>query len=179
MKKGHRSVIMADEPSETTFDAGLDRIDRKILNILQQDNQITNIALAEHVGISPPPCLRRVKRLRDLGIIAKDVSLVDPFKVGHRLIVFVNVTLEKQREDMLTHFERKMLEQKEVMQCYFVSGDTDYLVVIHVSDMNHYNEFARRVFANEANIKMFRSSFCLSRVKHDTHIHLTENEFQK
>jgi Lrp/AsnC family leucine-responsive transcriptional regulator len=179
MKKFHRSVVIADEPSGATLGAGLDRIDRKILNILQQDNQITNIALAEQVGISPPPCFRRVKRLRDLGIIAKDVSLVDPFKVGHRLMVFVNVTLEKQREDLLAHFERKMLEQQEVMQCYFVSGDTDYLMVIHVSDMNHYNEFARRVFANEANIKMFRSSFCLSRVKHDTHIYLTENESQK
>jgi Lrp/AsnC family leucine-responsive transcriptional regulator len=94
-------------------------------------------------------------------------------------LVLLNVTLEKQREDLLAHFERKMLEQQEVMQCYFVSGDTDYLMVIHVSDMNHYNEFARRVFANEANIKMFRSSFCLSRVKHDTHIYLTENESQK
>jgi Lrp/AsnC family leucine-responsive transcriptional regulator len=69
MKKFHRSVVIADEPSGATLGAGLDRIDRKILNILQQDNQITNIALAEQVGISPPPCFRRVKRLRDLGII--------------------------------------------------------------------------------------------------------------
>jgi Lrp/AsnC family leucine-responsive transcriptional regulator len=174
MKKIHRNVIIEEIPDDLPSDTVLDRMDRKILNILQQDNQITNIALAEKVGLSPPPCFRRVKRLRELGIIAKDVSLVDPFKVGHRLIVFVNVTLEKQREDLLAHFERKMHEQTEVMQCYFVSGDTDYLLVIHVADMNHYNEFARRVFANEANIKMFRSSFCLSRVKHDTHIHLTE-----
>lgn len=174
MKKTHRNVVIDDDPVDLPLDSELDRIDRKILNILQQDNQITNLALAEQVGISPPPCLRRVKRLRDLGIIAKDVSLVDPFKVGHRLIVFVSITLEKQREDLLAHFERKMREQKEVMQCYFVSGDTDYLLVVHVSDMNHYNEFARRIFANEPNIKMFRSSFCLNRVKHDTHIHLTE-----
>jgi Lrp/AsnC family leucine-responsive transcriptional regulator len=174
MKKIHRNIVVDENPEDISADTLLDRIDRKILNILQHDNQITNIALAERVGISPPPCFRRVKRLRELGIIAKDVSLVDPFKVGHRLIVFVNITLEKQREDLLAHFERKMQEQKEVMQCYFVSGDTDYLLVVHVSDMNHYNEFARRVFANEANIKMFRSSFCLSRVKHDTHIQLDE-----
>jgi Lrp/AsnC family leucine-responsive transcriptional regulator len=154
----------------------LDRIDRKILNILQKDNQITNLALADKIGLSAPPCFRRVKRLRELGIIAKDVSLVDPFKIGPHLIVFVNITLEKQREDLLTHFERKMLEQPEVMQCYFVSGDTDYFLIVHVLDMNHYNEFSRRVFANEGNIKMFRSSFCINRIKYNTHIYLSEHE---
>ena len=153
----------------------LDRMDRKILNILQNDNQITNLALAEKIGISAPPCFRRVKRLREEGVIVKDVSLVDPFKVGRPLIVFANITLEKQREDLLAHFERKMSEQPEVMQCYFVSGDTDYLLVVHVSDMNHYNDFARRIFANEANIKKFRSSFCLNRTKYNTHVLFPEN----
>lgn len=152
----------------------LDKTDRKILNILQKDNQITNLALAEKVGISAPPCFRRVKRLRDEGFIVNDVSLVDPFKVGKPLIVFVNITLEKQREDLLAHFERKMLQEPEVMQCYFVSGDTDYLLIIHVRDMNSYNEFARRVLANEPNIKQFRSSFCLNRVKYNTQVVLSE-----
>lgn len=173
MKKEFRKAANEKQP-ELPPETLLDRTDRRILNILQQDNQITNLALADRVGISAPPCFRRVKRLRETGIISKDVSLVDPFRVGQRLIVFVNVTLEKQREDLLAHFERKMQEQLEVLQCYFVSGDTDYLLVIHVSDMNHYNDFARRVFANEPNIKMFRSSFCLSRVKHDTHLQLSE-----
>ena len=154
----------------------LDRIDRKILNILQKNNQITNLTLADKVGLSAPPCFRRVKRLREMGVIAKDVSLVDPFKIGPHLIVFVNITLEKQREDLLAHFERKMLEQPEVMQCYFVSGDTDYFLIVHVADMNHYNEFSRRVFANEGNIKMFRSSFCINRIKYNTHIYLPEAE---
>jgi Lrp/AsnC family leucine-responsive transcriptional regulator len=152
----------------------LDKVDRKILNILQADNQITNLALADKVGISAPPCFRRVKRLRDEGIITNDVSLVDPFKVGRPLIVFVNITLEKQREDLLENFERKILKEPEIMQCYFVSGDTDYLLIIHVKDMNHYNEFARRVFANEPNIKKFRSSFCLNRTKYNTQVVLSE-----
>lgn len=157
-------------------DLNLDQIDKQILNILQKNNQITNLELAEKINLSPPPCFRRVKRLRDLGIICKDVSLVDPIKVGHPLIVFVNITLEKQREDLLTHFERKMLAEPEVMQCYFVSGEADYLLIIQVPDMNYYNEFARRVFANEANIKMFRSSFCLNRVKYDTSIILSDGD---
>jgi len=167
-------IEIKNENREPLSDNELDRMDCRILNILQQDNQITNLALAEKIGISPPPCFRRVKRLRELGIIHKDVSLVDPFKVGQRLIIFVNITLEKQREDLLTHFERKMQEHPEIMQCYFISGDADYLLVVHATDMNHYNEFARRVFASEPNIKMFRSSFCLNRIKYNTHVQLEE-----
>ncbi|KTD55555.1 AsnC family transcriptional regulator [Legionella santicrucis] len=174
MKKNKENESFANK-TESTQVVFLDKIDRKILNLLQKDNQITNLALAEKVGISAPPCFRRVKRLRDEGIIVKDVSLVDPFKAGRGLIVFANITLEKQREDLLAHFERKMAEQEEVKQCYFVSGETDYLLIIHVADMNHYNEFARRVFANEANIKMFRSSFCLNRTKYNTNIQFSED----
>lgn len=148
----------------------LDKIDKNILAILQEDNQITNLALADKVGISAPPCFRRVKRLRDLGIITKDVSLVDPFKIGQCLIVFVSVSLEKQREDMLSYFERNILDAPEVVQCYFISGEIDYLLVVHVRDMNHYHEFSRRIFVKEANIKSFRSNFCLNRVKYDTKV---------
>ena len=166
---------MADQrkniPQEAeTASAALDAIDRRILNLLQEDNQITNQDLAAKVGISPPPCHRRVKRLREEGIIQRDVALVDPVKVGRSMIVFTSITLERQREDLLENFERKMARYPEVMQCYFVSGDADYLVVVSVADMAHYNDFARHVFANEPNIRMFRSSFCLSRVKYDTKI---------
>lgn len=152
----------------------LDRIDRRILNVLQENNQVTNLELAARVGLSPPACLRRVRRLREQGIIMREVALVDPAKVGRNLMVFANVTLERQREDLLESFERRMLARPEVMQCYFVSGDADYLVVVNVPDMVAYNAFARRVFANEPNIRMFRSSFALSVVKYDTKIALDE-----
>jgi Lrp/AsnC family leucine-responsive transcriptional regulator len=164
-----RKIIPEEPPADRV---ALDTIDRKILALLQEDNQITNQDLAAKVGISPPPCHRRVKRLRETGVIHRDVSLIDPVKVGRSLIVFSSITLERQREDLLENFERKMARRPEVMQCYFVSGDADYLVVVSVSDMAHYNEFARRVFANEPNIRMFRSSFCLARVKYDTKIPL-------
>lgn len=171
MKKNRSSFSEKEEPKITDkFD--LDKIDKKILSYLQENNQITNLELAEKIGISAPPCFRRVKRLRELGVIERDVSLIDPTKIDHYLIAFVSVALEKQREDMLSHFERNMLEALEVKQCYFISGEIDYLLVVHLRDMKHYNEFARRVFVKEANIKMFRSSFCLSRVKYDTKIHL-------
>lgn len=151
----------------------LDAIDRKILAILQVDNQITNLALADRVGLSPPPCLRRVRRLRELGVIVRDVALVDPAKVGQTIIAFVGVELDRQREDVLTSFERKIAAEPEVQQCYFVSGEIDYLLVVVCKDMGSYNTFARRVLANEHNIKRFRTSFNLSRVKYETRIDLT------
>jgi len=148
----------------------LDNTDIKILSLLQTNNLLTNIELADKIGLSAPPCLRRVKRLRELKIICQDVSIVDPFKVGQSLVVFVHITLEKQREDLLDIFERKMLEHPEITQCYFISGDADYFLVVQAANVAIYNDFARRVFANEPNIKMFRSSFCLNRVKYSTQI---------
>lgn len=148
----------------------LDIIDRKILNILQENNQITNIELANRVGLSPPPCLRRVKLLRERGVITQDVSLVNPQKVGKNFIVFLNVSLERQREDMLDSFERKITQHPEVTQCYFVSGDYDYFLVILVSNVEEYYDFVRRVLSNDPNLKIFRSSFALNRVSYTTKI---------
>ena len=154
-------------------DLKLDRIDRKILNILQKNNKITNLELAELVHISPPPCLRRVRRLRDLGVI-RDVAIIDPFKAGKTLTIFVSIILERQREELLEAFEKRMLKHNEVKQCYFVSGDIDYILVVQMEDMNHYHEFSRRVFSSEENIRSYRSVVCLNRVKYDTSVNLPE-----
>jgi Lrp/AsnC family leucine-responsive transcriptional regulator len=162
---------MKRDTSEPTVP--LDGIDRKILDILQEDNQITNLALADRVGLSPPPCLRRVRRLRAAGVITRDVALVDPAKVGRAITAFVGVELDRQREDVLANFERKIRAEPEVQQCYFVSGEVDYLLVVTCTDMPSYNAFARRVLANEHNIKRFRTSFNLARVKYETKLPLT------
>ncbi|MDP3558844.1 MAG: Lrp/AsnC family transcriptional regulator [Legionellaceae bacterium] len=153
----------------------LDKIDKKILNLLQKNNQLTNLELAALVNISPPPCLRRVRRLRELGIIVQDVSLVDPFKINQNLIVAIHVSLEKQSEELLAHFEQKMQEYPEIKQCYFISGEVDYLLMVHVADIVAYDEFIRRVLVNYQNVKCFKSSFCLTRIKLDTSILLDEN----
>jgi Lrp/AsnC family transcriptional regulator, leucine-responsive regulatory protein len=146
----------------------LDAIDLRILAVLQDDNQVTNLALAERVGLSPPACLKRVRRLREEKVVIKDVALVDPDKVGQTIVAFVGVELDRQREDVLAAFERKMVAEPEVQQCYFVSGEIDYLLIVTCRDMEAYNAFARRVLANEHNIKRFRTSFNLSRVKYET-----------
>src|SRR5580692_2942996 len=92
----------------------LDAADRRILDVLQEDDQITNLALAERVGLSPPACLKRVRRLRAEGIIAKDVSVLDPESVGRSIVAFVGVELDRQREDVLAAFERKIAAEPEV-----------------------------------------------------------------
>ena len=150
----------------------IDAIDRRILDLLQDDNQITNLALADKVGLSPPACLKRVRKLRADGVIAKDVSVLDPESVGQSIVAFVGVELDRQREDVLAAFERKIAAEAEVQQCYFVSGEIDYLLTVVCRDMDAYNGFARRVLANEHNIKRFRTSFSLSRVKYETRIPL-------
>jgi Lrp/AsnC family leucine-responsive transcriptional regulator len=161
------------KPRKTARDpVALDAIDRKILDALQEDNQITNLALAARVGLSPPPCLRRVRRLRETGVIARDVALVDPAMVGQQVTAFVGVELDRQREDVLASFERKIAAEPDVQQCYFVSGEIDYLLVVTCRDLDSYNEFARRVLANEHNIKRFRTSFNLARIKYETKISL-------
>ena len=106
----------------------LDEMDRRILGVLQEEGDITNRALAEAVGLSPPPCLKRVRRLQAAGVIQKTVALLDPDKVGQGLVAFVDVELEKQREDMIRIFEQQVLNRTEILQCYMVSGNSDYLL---------------------------------------------------
>lgn len=159
----------APEPAEP-----LDRIDRKILNRLQRDAAVPNQDLAAAVGLSPAPTSRRVRRLKEEGYIAREVALVDPARVGSTLIAFVSVELDRQREDVLRAFERHIAAQPEVQQCYFVTGETDYLLIVVCRDMDHYNDFVRSVLAQEHNIRRFRSSFNLQRIKFDTGIYLEE-----
>jgi Lrp/AsnC family transcriptional regulator, leucine-responsive regulatory protein len=150
----------------------LDASDRRLLSVLQRNNALTNLELAQATGLSPPTCMRRVRRLRDKGIIVADVSIVDPFKLGRKIIVFVEITLERQQEAMQAAFEQKMRAESEIMQCYMISGDSDFLVVVQVADMNAFHELIRRVFTGDANVRNFRSVFALSRPKFQTAISL-------
>jgi Lrp/AsnC family transcriptional regulator, leucine-responsive regulatory protein len=150
----------------------LDASDLRLLSLLQRDNTLTNLELAEAASLSPPTCLRRVRRLRDEGIIVADVSIVDPFKLGRKIIVFVEITLERQQEEMQSAFEQKMQAEAEIMQCYMISGDSDFLVVAQVADMNAFHALIRRVFTGDPNVRNFRSIFALSRPKFQTAISL-------
>lgn len=151
----------------------LDEIDRCILGVLQDEGDITNRALAEAVGLSPPPCLKRVRRLKDAGVIQRTVALLDPDKVGQGLVAFVDVELEKQREDLIRIFEQRIHDRVEILQCYMVSGNSDYLLVINVADMAAYDHFVRDVLAHEPNMLKYKTRFCMSRVKYSTKLEIS------
>jgi len=150
----------------------LDGADRRLLALLQETNTLTNLELAEKAYLSPPTCLRRVRRLRDEGIIVADVAIVDPFKLGKSIIAFIEITLERQQEDLQVAFEKRMQAEPEIMQCYMISGDTDFLVVAQVADMNAFHNLIRRVFTADSNVRNFRSLFALSRAKFQTAVSL-------
>ena len=152
----------------------LDKVDRKLLNLLQKDNQTPTRTLAEKVHVSQPTCLRRLRDLRAAGIISADVSLVDPFALGYGMLAFVEVSLANQADERMLEFEARMAKENEVMQCYFVSGDFDYFLVVHVIDMEAYYQFVRRAISGSGNVRHFQSRFPMKRAKFATRIAFDE-----
>ena len=152
----------------------LDKVDRKILNILQKDNQIATRVLAEKVHISQPTCLRRIRDMRQAGIISADVSMVDPFSLGYGMLAFLEVSLSNQSEESMFEFEQRMSKEEQVMQCYFVSGEYDYFVVVHVIDMDAYYQFVRKVISGSGNVKHFHSRFPMKCAKFSARIGFDE-----
>ncbi|WP_111638722.1 Lrp/AsnC family transcriptional regulator [Marinomonas shanghaiensis] len=150
----------------------LDKIDRKILAILQNNNRIANVELAEEVGLSPPACHKRVKRLRDDNIIVGDVSLVNPELSGNKLTLLVSVEMERDRKDVYDAFKRVISKAPEVRHCYQITGNYDFMMVVTVPDIQAYESFVDRVLHTEANIRKFQTSVSLRTVKSSTEIPL-------
>ncbi|AWJ93643.1 Lrp/AsnC family transcriptional regulator (plasmid) [Azospirillum baldaniorum] len=155
----------------------LDRIDRKILALLQQDGRMPNNDLAERVGLSPSPCLRRVKALEEAGIITRHVALVDPAAVDLPVNVFVSVSLERQVEERIDAFEAAVMALPEVMECYLMTGDADYLLRVVVPDLASYERFLKEHLTRISGVANIRSSFALKQVRYRTALplgHLAE-----
>ncbi|BDX01849.1 AsnC family transcriptional regulator [Marinomonas pontica] len=152
----------------------LDKIDRKILVILQRNNRIANVELAEEVGLSPPACHKRVKRLRDDNIIIGDVAIVNPELSGNKLTLLVSVEMERDRKDVYDDFKRVISKAAEVRHCYQITGGYDFMMVVTVPDIQAYESFVDRVLHTEANIRKFQTSVSLRTVKSSTEIHLNE-----
>ncbi|MCP3668255.1 MAG: Lrp/AsnC family transcriptional regulator [Gammaproteobacteria bacterium] len=146
----------------------LDRLDRRILNHLQRDNQISNVLLAETIGLSPPACLRRVKRLRKSGAITADVSLLSQEVTGHKINIVVEVEMDRDQYALASNFRKAVLAAPEVTQCYSVTGEIDYILILSVADMQSYEAFTHQVLNNEPNLRRFRSLISLKRVKFET-----------
>lgn len=146
----------------------LDAIDLKILNVLQDRADVANIELAEAVGLSPSPCLRRVRILEDAGIIRRRVTLLEPRAVGLAVNIFVSVTLEKQVEERLQEFETAVRSRPEVMECYLMTGESDYLLRVVVPDLNAYERFLKEHLTRVPGVASIKSSFALNQVQYRT-----------
>src|SRR5689334_3140431 len=146
----------------------LDPIDWKILRLLQSDARLSNVDLARQVGLSPSPCLNRVRALEQSGYISRYVSLLDALRVGLKVSVFIQVTLEKQIEPALETFERAIRDRPEVMECYLMTGDADYLLRVVVPDLQAVEHFILNFLSRVPGVGNIRSSFALKQVKYQT-----------
>jgi len=142
----------------------IDRIDRGILEQLQDDGRMTNAALAERVHLSPSACLRRVRRLEDEGVIEGYVMLVDQGAVGRPTNIFVEITLHSQSEEALDAFEQAVAACPDVMECYLMSGDADYLLRVAAADTADYERIHRTHLARLPGVARIRTSFALRTV---------------
>lgn len=152
--------------------SSLDRIDRKILEHLQADGRLTNQDLAARIALSPSPCLRRVRALEEAGVIRQYVALVDPLKVGLGMLAYVTVKLEKRGKMPVEQFTRAVQSWPEVVACYSMTGDMDYLMRVQVEDLDHYARFIMEKLLKQPGVIDIRSNFVLERVKDTTSVPL-------
>ena len=144
----------------------LDAVDRNILDHLQRDGRISNVDLAREIGLSPSACLRRMRDLEASGVIDRYAAILNQAAAGFGLSVFVQVTLERQAA--IEAFERSVADRPEVMECYLMAGDADYLLRVVVADVAAYQRFLKDHLAHIPGVASVRSSFALNRVKYDT-----------
>lgn len=155
-------------------DLKLDAIDLRILRELQSEARISNVDLARRVHLSPSPCLARVRALERAGILDRYVALLDPVKLGLGVSVFISVTLDRQVERALDSFEGAIAGYEEVMECYLMTGDHDYLLRILVADVAELQRFIVEKLATLPNVANIKSSFSLKQVKYKTAIPLAK-----
>ena len=151
----------------------LDGIDIKILGRLQDQARVANVDLADYVGLSAAPCLRRVRALEEAGVIRKYVTLLNPSAVNLSVTVFVQVTLDLQLEGRLEIFEHAIMERPEVLECYLMTGDADYLLRVVVPDVSSYEHFLRDFLTRIESAAGIKSSFALKQVKYLTALPLS------
>ena len=148
----------------------LDDLDRRILNALQLDSSHTNAELAELVHVSAPTCLRRVKQLTEAGVIARQVAIVAPGKVGAGLTAIVEIALDVQAAERMDEFEAHVAAEGAVLQCYRVAPGPDFVLIVQVADMPAYHALAHRLFATHTNVRNVKAYFSTYRSKFETRI---------
>ncbi|MBL3556622.1 MULTISPECIES: Lrp/AsnC family transcriptional regulator [Marinobacter] len=143
----------------------IDRIDRNILEQLQQDGSLTNQELADKVGLSPSPCLRRVRALEEAGVIVRQVTILDHKKLGLSLTAIILIGMDRHTPERFDAFEKQVGEYPEVQECYLITGqDADYMLKVVVPDMDHYHHFLLNRITRIQGVSGVHSSFVLRRV---------------
>lgn len=148
----------------------IDSIDKQILTILQQDAQITNVELAKKVGISPPSMLERVKRLEKNGIIKRYVAIVDPMKISKGVFAMVSVSLSAHQLSSVDQFTKIIKKLDEVLECYHVAGEEDFILKVAVSSIEEYEKFILSKLTKINGVNKINTKFVLSTVKYNTKI---------
>lgn len=155
----------------------IDEADLRLLDLLQSDASQSNQWLAERAHVSPPTSLRRVKRLRELGLIERQVALLSPDRlaqvIGHGLTALLEITLERQGAEHLDGFETRAVADPAVQQCYRVSPGPDFMLVVHTTDMPAYLALAQRLFTSDANVRNVKAFFSIKRAKFDPSLPLS------
>ncbi len=153
----------------------LDAIDIRILSELQQDGGLSNVELARRVNLSPSPCLMRVRALEKQGVIRQYVALADPQALGLGLNVFISISLKEQSKAGLADFESRIAEHDEVMECYLMTGDSDYLIRVAVANMAALERFILDQLTPIPGVEKIRSSFALKQVRYKTALPMPRN----
>jgi len=158
------------------MEISLDAIDLQLLDQLQRDATLSNQALAERVHVSPPTCLRRVRRLQESGLIERQVALLQPDRLaalqGHGLTAIVEVSLDQQGAEHLAAFEARAVQDDGVQQCWRVSPGPDFVLAVHTRDMPGYLALSQRLFTQDANVRNVRAFFATHRAKFETKLPL-------
>ncbi len=139
--------------------------DRKILHHVQGNARMTAAELSELVGLSPSACHRRLAALREAGVIQAEIAVIDPKAVGRRITMIVTVTLEREHSDVITEFKRACRETVEIMQCYYVTGQADFVMVLTARSMEAYDAFVERFLFSNRNVRRFETMVVMDRVK--------------
>ncbi len=143
----------------------IDNLDAKILNLVQENNRLTVEQIGNEVGLSASACQRRLSRLRAEKVITADVSLVDPQKVGKMLTMIIEVTVEREKPDVMKNFKDSMLAHPQVMQCYYVTGDKDFIMIVSVGDMQEFEVFQTQFCTENPAISRFSTSVVVDAIK--------------
>lgn len=143
----------------------LDKADLAILSILQEDCRSPLDLIADEVGLSTVTVQRRIKRLRDSGVILRDVSVLDPEQLGWKMTFLVLVEMERERSDMLDNFRKRMINEPQVQQCYYITGEADFAVICLAKDMEDFEVLTHRLFFDDPNIRRFKTNVVMRRNK--------------